>query len=472
MICSKVQLSNEILAPCVASSSGGEGKCFAQKLFLYCSHFFKVVRCFVFSLLSLFSSSLTAQSDSQTLLARIAEYENAIANTSTDNPASQVYSLEGSELFLSLAQLQTQAGDYSAAAEAYQQALLSLRVVEGLASTTQLQLLDGYNAVLFELQRWEDLDSNYHLAYTMSERLFGVDHQQTQTAATRLASWKIRAWQTGVYRPGGDRSVQEASEIYRQLLSSLADDPTTKAQRANWLSARGLAYFYAARHIANLPVTEFQHSVPQTASFQQCIPIVMSVDGAQPSANACHANQNLDPEYHASQQREKNNTVRRHLGNMRQSFMEAIEALEANPETTVEQLARGILNLGDANLLAQDYPRARSQYRRAWELLSADNENLALRQRLLDQPVRALQGLLETLPFDLPLPGEEIQGTVSFDVSEIGEIENINVGGESAALTQENLGAMAIKLDQSVYRPRINEGRPVRSRLSLPASEL
>jgi len=396
----------------------------------------------------------------------IAAYQNAIAEL------DGAYPTESAELYLSLAQALTESGDYDAAASAYQEALQALRIHEGLASPAQHDLLTAYNAVLFELGRWEDLDSNYHLDLAIAERLYGAGHPQTVAAATTLASWKIRAWQTGVYRPSGDRSVQEASEIYRQLLASLDDDQQNHGLRANWLSARGLAYFYAARHVASLPVNEFQRSAPQTSSFQQCVPLVMSVDGAQPSANACHANQNLDPEFYASQQREKNNTVRRHLGNMRQSFMEAIEAVDADPRATLEQRVRAILNLGDANLLAEDYPRARSQYALAWQLLSEDDENLGMRQRLLDRPVLALQGLLDALPFDQALPGEEAKGTVAFDVTEIGQLKNINVSGDPEALTQENIGVIAVKLDQSVYRPRISEGRPVPSRLSLPASDL
>lgn len=396
----------------------------------------------------------------------IYDYQNAIAEL------DGAYPIESAELYLSLAQALTEGGDYDGAATAYQEALQALRIHEGLASEAQHELLSSYNAVLFELERWEDLDSNYHLDFAMAERLYGAGQPQTIAAATTLASWKIRAWQTGVYRPNGDRSVQEAGEIYRKLLANLEDDPQHHGLRANWLSARGLAYFYAARHVASLPVNEFQRSAPQTSSFQQCVPLVMSVDGAQPSANACHANQNLDPEHYASQQREKNNTVRRHLGNMRQSFMEAIAAVEADPRATLEQRVRAILNLGDANLLAEDYARARSQYSRAWQLLSEDDENLGLRQRLLDRPVRALQGLLDTLPFDRALPGEEAKGVVAFDVSELGQLENINVSGDPEALTQENIGVIAVKLDQSVYRPRISEGRPVHSRLTVPASKL
>jgi hypothetical protein len=383
------------------------------------------------------------------------------------------YRPESIELYQSLARAQLDNNDYAGAAQAWQEALQALRVNEGLASETQLQLLQPYNEVLFELEQWQQLDTNYHLALSMAERLYGREDPRSIAAATTLASWKIRAWQAGVFRPRGDRSIQEAAEIYRQLLRDMEergnDNP---ALRASWLSARGLAYFYSARHVANIPVHEFQRTASPNASFQQCVPLVLSVDGAQPSANACHANQNLDPEFHASQQREKNNQVRRHLGNMRQSFQLAIEAVNADPRATLEQKVQAVLNLGDANLLAEDYQRARSQYALAWEMLSQDPEDQALRQRLMGQAMPALKDIFDTLPFDSHLQGTAPLGTVAFDVTARGEIENINIGGSEAALSRENIGEIAIKLDQTVFRPRIEAGRPVASRLQIAAGEL
>lgn len=413
------------------------------------------------------SSGVFAQDADTELRQQIQRYEQVVQNLDGN------YAAGSAETLQSLAAARTQLGDYAGAVDAWEQALQALRIQQGLASPEQLALLERYNSVLFEQQDWERLDTHYHLARDMALRLYGLDDPRTVALSTQLASWKIRAWQTGVYRPGGDRSVQEATEIYRLLLAGLdPDDPATASQRATWHSARGLAYFYSARYTASIPVNEFQHSAPPSASFQQCVPLVMAVDGAQPSANACQANQVMDPEYFAAQQREKNNSVRRHLSNMRQSFQLAIEALDADPHATRRQRAEAILNLGDANLLAEDYARARNQYAKAWNLLSQDPEDQALREALMGQPMRALQGILDTLPFDQPLAGSEPQGSVAFDVTETGKIRNISVSGGEVALSRENMGEIAIKLDQSVYRPRLVDGRPVRSRVSLPAAAL
>jgi tetratricopeptide (TPR) repeat protein len=379
-----------------------------------------------------------------------------------------------SELFLSLARAQLEAGNLAEASEAFQEALQALRINHGLAAESQLQVLAQYNRLLLALRDWERLDTNLHLATDIARRLYPAGDERYLGTATALASWKIRAYQTHVYRPWGDRSIQEAAEIYRVLLTQLPDNSEDAlTRRATYLAARGLAYFYSAQHVAGIPVDEFQPTAAsQGLSPQYCVPLILSVDGAMPAQTACNDSQIRDPEYFASQQREKNNTVRRHLGNMRQSFQEAIQAVEAEPNASLRRRVEAILNLGDANLLAEDYPRARTQYRRAWDLLSQDAEGLALREALLDQPVKALQGILDELPEDPGIQGDSPVGTVSFDVTETGRIININVGGTAAALDQQNLGAIAIRLDQSVYRPKLLDGRPVTSRITVSAADL
>ncbi len=49
-----------------------------------------------------------------------------------------------------------------------------------------------------------------------------------------LASWKMKAYQTGIYRGGDDRSVQEATKIYRILINALPEsDPSFNEKKAD-----------------------------------------------------------------------------------------------------------------------------------------------------------------------------------------------------------------------------------------------
>ena len=421
----------------------------------------------VFAAFAPASAQLPSSDSLAELQSRVRAYENAIAELDGS------YNQTSTELFLSLADAQLQLGRLDESSYAYREALQSLRINEGLAGESQLRMLDEFNKLLFRKRDWEQIDVNMHLAEDITRRLYGMEDERYIGAATALANWKIRAYQAGAYRETGDSSIADAAEIYRSLLQQLPQTAENQRRRADYLWAQGLAYFYSAQYTAGVPVEEFRHAVPESGGYQTCVPILLSVDrGAQRSASACNVNQ-TDPEFYAAQQREKNNTVRRHLSNMRQSFLEAITAVEASPDATLRDRAIALLNFGDANLLAEDYSRARIQYRRVWEMLGDDDESRALREELMGRPARALVGILAELPGDPRIRGEGSPlGNVSFDVTETGEIVNIDIQGSAAALAQDNLGAIAIRLDQSVYRPRIEAGRPVTSRVNMDAAEL
>lgn len=383
------------------------------------------------------------------------------------------YDNNSSEAFLSLAGIYLELGSFEDANHNFREALQALRVTQGLYSEAQLEIVKRFNETLYQQQAWEQLDSNLHLANHLAGKLFDVQDSRYIESATNLASWKIRAYQTGIFRAGDDRSVQEATKIYEGLIQALpTEDPAFDSKRANYFAAQGLAYYYSAQYVADLDLDEFKANVPATGGQLQCYPLVMSADGPQPVRSACQGADASDPEIFAAQQRAKNDTVRRHIAAMRNSFGLAVEALEAQESVSPHAMARAILRLGDAGLLAQDYVRANTQYAKAWQLLSVDGESVAIRDQLMGSPVQVMQGVLDELFLDDLAGSNGLHGTISFDVTERGEIENIGIQGSDADLVRENLGAIAIKLDQTTFRPKISEGKPVLSRLTLDVSEL
>jgi tetratricopeptide (TPR) repeat protein len=378
-----------------------------------------------------------------------------------------------SEVFLALAGIQHELGDFELANRSYLEAIQVLRVSQGLNSEAQLSVMEAFNDSLYAQQSWEQLDSNLHLANHIAGKLFDPQDPRYITSATSLASWKIKAYQTGVYRADDDRSVQEAAKIYRILIDTLPEsDPNLNEKKADYLSAQGLAYYYSAQYVADLDLGEFRGLAPATGAQLQCYPLVMSADGPQPVRSACQGMDASDPEIYAAQQRAKNDTVRRHIASMRKSFAQVVEIMESELAVSPRALAEAILRLGDAGLLAQDYSRANSQYSKAWKLLSRDGELAAVREQLMGSPVRVMQGLLDNQLFDSSALNNEIHGTISFDVTVRGEIKNIGIDGSNAELVSENLGVIAIKLDQSTFRPKIDQGKPVLSRLVFDVAEL
>ncbi len=412
-------------------------------------------------------SPLPDEAQHSQLRQQIQSYEQAIAG------ADGTYSEVSAELYQSLANAYLAIGDNAKAAQAYKDRLQALRIQLGLFSEAQLGTLASYNQLLYQLGDWDQIDSNFHLSYHIASKLYDKADSRYIGWATQLASWKIKAFESGVLGPGNDDSIQAAARIYQELAEQLPEnDKDYYDKRADYLTAKGLAHFQAAKYFADLPAEYFQAIVSSSGGQQQCYSLVMSVDGAQPARSVCPETDVANSDIFLAQQRTKSETVRRHLSEMRTSFSDAIESIENNPSTSVEKLALATLNLGDASLLAQDYGRANSQYANAWEILSANGESAALRNALLGQPTQVMRGVLDQTLIDQPLQENVLFGTVSFDVDRRGEIENIDIQGSDQAFDPDNIAAIAIKLDQTTFRPKIEDGNPVRSRITLRAEDL
>lgn len=403
---------------------------------------------------------------------QIQAYEKAIAESDGS------YASASAELYLSLAESYGALGDNESAAEFYQERLQALRISLGLDSQEQLATLSAYNEVLFQLGDWQQIDSNFHLSHHIASKLYAREDPRFIESATALASWKIKAFENGLISDEDDRSIddssiQEAAQIYQELAEQLSeDDPAYHAKRSDYFSAKGLAHFYGAKYFANLPSEYFQASVSSAGGQQQCYSLVMSVDGAQPARSVCPETDIANTDVFTAQQRAKSETVRRHLSDMRASFVAAIESIENGPSPSPKQLALATLNLGDASLLAQDYGRANTQYRNVWEILSVDSASQNLRDALLSQPSPVMRGVLDELVIDQAVLKNKLAGSVSFDVARNGEIENIAIQGSEQAFEPDNIAAIAIKLDQTTYRPKIADGKPVRARITRNAADL
>ncbi len=412
-------------------------------------------------------SDLATEAEQALLKQQIDSYEQAIAASDGS------YSDTSAELYLSLANAYRAIGDNEKAAAAYQERLQTLRIQLGLFSEEQLATLASYNELLYQIGDWEQIDSNVHLSYHVASKLYERQDPRYIESATQLASWKIKAFDSGVLSPDNDNSIQDAVRIYQELAEQLPEnDKDYYDKRADYLTAKGLAHFQAAKYFADLPAEYFQAIVSSAGGQQQCYSMVMSVDGAQPARSVCPEADVANSDMFLAQQRAKSETVRRHLSEMRTSFAGAIETIENNPNASIKELALATLNLGDASLLAQDYSRANSQYAKAWEILSADGESIALRDELLGQPLQVMGGVLDQTVIDQPLQENVLVGTISFDVSRRGEIENIDIQGSEQTFDPDNIAAIAIKLDQSTFRPRIEDGNPVSSRITLNAADL
>jgi len=71
-------------------------------------------------------------------------------------------------------------------------------VSQGPNSEATLSVTEGFNQSFYAQQNWRLLDSNLHLANYISGKLFDAQDLRYIKSATSLASWKMKAYQTGI----------------------------------------------------------------------------------------------------------------------------------------------------------------------------------------------------------------------------------------------------------------------------------
>ena len=111
--------------------------------------------------------------------------------------------------------------NFAAASSTYAEALLALRISTGLYTQQQLDLLEQYTSSSTSEKNWVQVDNNLQLSTHIAGRIYDRNDNRYTATANRLASWKIRAYQDGIYRDRNDNSLQEAIRIYARLIEDL-----------------------------------------------------------------------------------------------------------------------------------------------------------------------------------------------------------------------------------------------------------
>lgn len=389
------------------------------------------------------------------------------------NDLSGIYDQSTSELYLSLASAYSELEEFQQAGSAYNEALQSLRISDGLYSELQLRVLSQYTADATLAEDWIQVDNNLYLAHMIARQIYAKTDPRYVEQASRFASWKIRAYQYQLYERGNEESVQEAVEVYTDLIAALSPDTEDyHSTLARYSSAKGLAHYYSALYLESIDWDDFPGVGVDTINQQVCHQEVEIVNGRQVTRTVCENRRMPNPDYFESRVRARNSALTTSIASMRSGFAEAIEIIEAKPNVTVEEIAIAILNLGDINFLVQDFRRANDQYGRVEELLNTRDVPESLRLELIGRPRKIMQGILADLPIDGNLAREAATGVVSFDLSAEGGIRNVSITGSGADIEEANRAVVMKKLQRSIYRPVIAQGEAINSHVVIAASDL
>lgn len=150
-------------------------------------------------------------------------------------------------------------------------------------------------------------------------------------------------------------------------------------------------------------------------------------------------------------------------------FRRALSILRSHPMQNVLAQARLLIDIGDTHTIFNRSPRARENYREAWDLLSAGDDALDARAELLQNPVIPLRSV--SLPVQLP---QELKNPSRYD-------SQPRAGSVALQLTLEQdgrvSGAQVIEADppgmiddlavamisDARFRPQMRAGETVRA---------
>ena len=150
-------------------------------------------------------------------------------------------------------------------------------------------------------------------------------------------------------------------------------------------------------------------------------------------------------------------------------FKRAERIAEENPEATWKILMDAKLALGDHYNFRGDQGRARKVYAEVWDLLSTDEERLAMRQQVLEQLV-ALNESAVTRYFGTATRKDRASSSsairegrivVTFDVSSRGRVDNLRIIEDEPGAFDDLRRTVVRELRTRIYRPRHVDGQPV-----------
>lgn len=143
-------------------------------------------------------------------------------------------------------------------------------------------------------------------------------------------------------------------------------------------------------------------------------------------------------------------------------FKRAVRIAEATPDIDWQEHARVKLALADYYVYGQTQNRARGLYKKVWEFLSTDEERLAMRRDVLEQPIALVKDPIPKYAFkggDTATADEELlTGTIRVDytVSTRGRVRNIRTEANPPEFTDMQR-MVHREIRRRVFRPQMSD---------------
>lgn len=351
---------------------------------------------------------------------------------------------EGSELIvplLDLANVQRVSGEFARAETNYRRAISLIEAGAGPYDRALIQPLSSLGDLQVEQQRYAEAIESFQRARHIWHRTDGINTLQQLDVIDRLADSflgarmlleanraKIRAFRISEHHYG-DASLDAVPAI-----RELADWFVQTGQYPNAITLYERALSVLER--------EFGGNDSRLVPVLNGIAIARGADGFQ-------------------------------LGKAEDALERVLDIVERQPDSGVEERVGALISLGDWYIQTDKARAAQELYRRAWDLLAGDAEFADELETLFGQPVNLS---FPPMPAYQPIPSvpyrqidyrelTERYVDIQFRVGADGRVSEVTIVDADAPIAIKYY--VRQRMYEALYRPRLDEGEPVESRVRL-----
>jgi tetratricopeptide (TPR) repeat protein len=378
----------------------------------------------------LFASSATMASDGTSPLSRnsqIDSYLDAIEQAETDNGP---YTIELVDLYYGFGQALLETGDLEAALDAFQQTAMIARVNHGPNSLDQTNYLYSVAKVESLLGNLEPSVRVLEYIYQIHARAYGEYDPAMLPVLEQLSEWYTQE------KPLGSLPFR-STDYQNESFFAARIAPLTAAQY-------GLGSTEAAQAFRNQGQVHFRSIFYMFRSGEPPIPELVINAGA--STNPWVVERSISNHFRAGEE----------------AYENAVQAWMYNPEATSLEVAEAIAQLGDWYLVLEQFRTAGKEYQRAFQMLSANGENLALADEYFGTPtpLRFLstdESFVRS--FDEPVASDGLE--VVMTVTRNGRLTDVEFRNVPAHESQEEIETVRRRLERTRFRPAMQMGKVI-----------
>lgn len=342
------------------------------------------------------------------------------------------------EQLASIAKLEQQQGNHIGAIEAFDRALHINRISSGLHTLAQIPLVEEMISSYLALGDWQQVDLMNNYLFFVQHKAFGTNDPRIIPALERLADWNMQAFNIGYGESLGVRlsSVQILLRAAVGMVGTHFGRGDERFER--YLRNLALSGYQASRY----PDYAVEVDNPQFRTKQELLRDQLNAGGS------------VFPQGFS-------------IGVA--ALLELVDYYEKS-SSSVYSTAEVIAHLGDWHLIFDRRRSAEGHYRRAWDMLAAEENGEELIQKLFGQVVPLPTFLHEPRNLELKtgvsLSRESLKydyADISLDVIETGSTRNVQLLTEGTEENTEMLLRLRREVRASKFRPLIEEGGIVRS---------